>query len=90
MTVEIGVRTAAYITALVFLTVCARVPPTLVEQVAQVCPAERPEICTMIYDPVCALTKDGQSVSQPSDCRACSDINVVGYNVRACEASESE
>lgn len=47
------------------------------------CPEPRPEMCTHIYAPVCALHPDGFKTA-PSNCSACSDKNVSGYNNGAC------
>jgi len=44
------------------------------------CPAERPEICTRIYRPVCAwLPGSSEWKTFASDCTACADSQVAGY-----------
>lgn len=48
------------------------------------CPASRPQICTMIYAPVCAMDKEGKLKTYPSDCSACSDKEVVAYQPGEC------
>ncbi len=50
-----------------------------------VCKVPRPEICTMQYVPVCATLIDGAVKTYPSDCSACSDVNVHGYKSGSCE-----
>lgn len=49
------------------------------------CPDNRPEICTMEYDPVCAKYADGSWKTYPSACNACSDKKVIGHRPGACE-----
>ena len=51
------------------------------------CPAERPQICTTIYDPVCGTLNSGETQTFASDCVACGDENVAGYVEGACEAN---
>jgi len=48
------------------------------------CPEVRPQVCTMIYAPVCAMEKDGQFRTYSSDCTACSHNEVVGYQSGEC------
>jgi hypothetical protein len=44
------------------------------------CPAERPQLCTRIYRPVCAWQPDsGEWKTFASDCTACADSRVAGY-----------
>ena len=48
------------------------------------CGEKRPEICTMEYVPVCAELDDGSRKTYSNACSACSDIEVVRYQVNAC------
>ena len=48
------------------------------------CPEIRPQVCTMIYAPVCAMEKSGQFTSYSSDCTACSHEEVIGYQPGVC------
>ncbi len=48
------------------------------------CPTERPQVCTMIYVPVCATERGGQLRSYSSDCTACSHEEVIGYQQGMC------
>lgn len=50
-----------------------------------ICPEQRPEMCTMQYDPVCATLSDGVRKTYSSDCTACADTNVVGYKPGECK-----
>ena len=49
------------------------------------CSEPRPEICTQIYLPVCAVLKSGGSKTFASDCTACSAQEVIAYRKEACE-----
>jgi hypothetical protein len=80
------------LTAIVFLTACQtqQVKPDKTISAQENsnltnCPEPRPQICTMIYDPVCATLTDGQTETKASDCSACGDSEVVGYVHGACE-----
>ena len=53
--------------------------------VSNQCKDPRPQMCTMIYQPVCGVNQAGQFKTYSSDCNACSHIEVVGYNDGACE-----
>jgi len=48
------------------------------------CSEPRPQICTMIYKPVCGFDKNDQSKTYASDCTACSDSEVVAYRKGEC------
>lgn len=48
------------------------------------CGEERPEVCTMEYVPVCAELDDGTRKTYSNGCSACSDKDVVRYQVNAC------
>ena len=48
------------------------------------CQGARPQVCTMIYKPVCAMEKDGQFRTYSSDCTACSHEEVIGYQLGEC------
>lgn len=50
------------------------------------CTPPRPEVCTMIYAPVCATLADDLAQEQySSPCNACADDRVVAYREGACE-----
>jgi len=62
-----------------------------------VCPEKRPEVCTMIYAPVCATRDTGvrcirapcpseEQVTKSSGCNACSDPKVISYVEGDCPA----
>lgn len=54
-------------------------------QVANLCKDPRPQICTMIYMPVCGLDDNNDFNTYASGCNACSRSEVLGYNEGACE-----
>ena len=66
----------------VLLSACQSTP----EKSSQLidCPSERPEVCTMIYDPVCAVDNTGKSATFSSACTACSHQEHVGYELGEC------
>ncbi len=64
------------------LSACATRPetPPLTVQ----CSVERPQVCTMEYDPVCADLVTGGRETYSSPCNACADDAVAGYLRGAC------
>jgi hypothetical protein len=52
---------------------------------AAACPDPRPQVCTMIYAPVCAVHSDGSEETLASACNACADETVVDFRDGACE-----
>ena len=50
----------------------------------EACPEPRPQVCTMIYAPVCATLENGEQKTYSSDCNACADIAVSTYVDGAC------
>ena len=51
----------------------------------QACEAERPKVCTMIYDPVCARRRTGEVADYASPCNACADVTVTAWLPETCE-----
>ena len=49
------------------------------------CEAPRPKICTLQYEPVCALMESGSVNTYPSACNACADIAVSAWRPEPCE-----
>jgi hypothetical protein len=79
----------SFIFALICLSACttpeyqpAVMEPTVLSMME--CEEPRPQMCTMIYDPVCGATKNGIRKTYASDCTACSDKNVTGFEKGAC------
>ncbi len=50
-----------------------------------ICLEPRPEVCTMDYQPVCALLKNGSYKNYSNGCSACSDLAVVSYLDEPCK-----
>lgn len=76
-----SVRGLIYLVS-VLLSACQSLP----ERPADLadCPDVRPQVCTMIYAPVCAMEKDGNFRTYSSDCTACSHDEVIGYQQGMC------
>lgn len=53
------------------------------------CPAERPQLCTMDYRPVCAVLANGDREEFSNGCGACSVPQVVSYVENACPVSNN-
>ena len=71
------------------LSACAvrgeKMPHSSVSELT-VCSEPRPQICTREYNPVCATYKGGHKKTGATGCTACSDPEVIGYTMGACEA----
>lgn len=70
------------------------------DELAEYCEDPRPEMCTHIYLPVCALRDTSvRCVTEPcpstewktygNQCAACSDSKVIGFNKEACPEQRS-
>ncbi|QFU74534.1 hypothetical protein EY643_02065 [Halioglobus maricola] len=69
-------RNALGLLLLLVLAGCQTQPiPSLVTQ----CSGERPQVCTMEYNPVCADLVGGGKKTYASGCNACADDAVSGY-----------
>ncbi len=51
---------------------------------AQLCTDPRPEVCFMIFDPVCATHLDGGTSTASNGCSACTDASVASYVAGEC------
>ena len=49
------------------------------------CEEPRPKICTMQYEPVCAVMESGSINTYPSACNACADIAASAWRPEPCE-----
>lgn len=49
-----------------------------------ICQEPRPAICTMEYNPVCGVLKDGSRKTGSTGCTSCSDPEVTGYTMGEC------
>ena len=72
-------------------------PPVTTKNEPVMCKEPRPEVCTMIYQPVCATRDTGvrcirapcpseEKVTKSSSCNACSDPKVISYVQGECPA----
>lgn len=52
------------------------------------CADPRPQVCTMEYNPVCAVLSSGSSKQYSSPCNACADDAVMRYLSGACSAEK--
>jgi hypothetical protein len=71
------------------LVATACVAPAPVHEAAgngpEACADPRPQVCTMIYAPVCAAHSDGRIETHASACNACADDTVLTYEDGPCE-----
>jgi hypothetical protein len=51
---------------------------------SNLCVDPRPQVCTMQYNPVCAVLGNGTSKQYSSPCNACADDAVKSYLPGAC------
>ena len=51
------------------------------------CSEPRPQVCTMIYLPVCAISTSGAQTIEASDCSACAKADVIAYTQGDCSAA---
>ena len=80
------------VAALCALAACAGAPREESDTPAvdpMVCTAPRPQVCTMLYDPVCALRSDGLRETLSSPCNACADDGVVRWSPGSCEDQDA-
>jgi hypothetical protein len=82
-----------YATALLSLTLtvaCAQRPAAPPPPRDTSCSEPRPQVCTMIYAPVCAVHADGSTQTHASACNACADDSVVGYRSGDCDEEKTQ
>ncbi len=70
-----------------FLTACTTPTKSVEPEVSPLtsCEEPRPQVCTMIFAPVCASRADGNLETYASGCNACADDQVSSYLNGACE-----
>ncbi|MFK8041606.1 hypothetical protein [Congregibacter sp.] len=78
----ISVLTLAVVAAVA--TGCATPAEPVVPLVTS-CEEPRPQVCTMIFAPVCATGISGELSTHASGCNACADDQVNSYVDGACE-----
>lgn len=71
--------------AAVQLVGCAATPARSTAGTTTACEGPRPQVCTMIYAPVCAEHNDGSRQTHASACNACADDTVLGHEAGACD-----
>lgn len=69
--------------ALILLGGCATAPT--IPAGMEACGEPRPQICTAIYAPVCAVYEDGSRKTAGSACSACGDPEIIGSTPGECE-----
>ncbi|MCL6418117.1 Kazal-type serine protease inhibitor family protein [Aestuariirhabdus haliotis] len=54
---------------------------------ALACPEDRSvfQMCTMDYNPVCGVRKDGSTKTYSNPCGACGDVEVQTYQMGECQ-----
>jgi len=52
--------------------------------VSNQCRDPRPQMCMEIYQPVCAVAKDGSRRTYANSCHACADATVIHYDPGQC------
>ena len=72
------------VTACIALPSDFEVSETPILQAVQ-CEEPRPKICTLQYEPVCAVMESGSINTYPSACNACADIAVSAWRPEPCE-----
>ena len=65
-------------------------PISEMPDVSKLCKEPRPQMCTMIYQPVCGVDQKGQFKTYSSGCNACSHVEVAGFNEGACDDASTE
>ncbi|WP_229802805.1 hypothetical protein [Parahalioglobus pacificus] len=72
------IRHVMVIAAVGLVSACASKTPVAESSLSQ-CETPRPQVCTMIYAPVCATRDSGATAEYASACNACADDQVVAY-----------
>lgn len=91
-----NIAIALALTALLVACSSQRISAPAAEKELTQCPEQRPQICTMIYQPVCATRDTGvRCVTTPcpshelktysNNCSACADSAVAAYVPGECE-----
>ena len=76
-------RLSYFLAGALCLTGCAS-SDNAVQSLGTYCEDPRPQVCTMIYAPVCGMADDGSRKTYASDCTACSKASVVGHDEGEC------
>jgi len=65
------------IALIILLSACATPPADKISSIA--CSEPRPQVCTMVFLPTCAVLVAGGHKEFVSPCSACADRKVTGY-----------
>ena len=74
-------RIAAGLTAVFLLSACASQAP---EATTTACQDPRPQVCTLQYEPTCAVLAGGERKEYASPCNACADDQVTAFETGPC------
>ncbi|WP_230552705.1 hypothetical protein [Teredinibacter turnerae] len=79
----------AFVVTVMLLCGCAQHPAqspadTTPKVAATPCPSARPQMCMMIYDPVCAIHEDGSHSTEGNNCSACQKEAITAYTSGPC------
>ncbi len=72
-----------FIIATLSLSACTNTPGQAAINMTK-CESPRQQFCTMIYQPVCGISDSGLEKTYPSDCNACADESIVGFQQGEC------
>ncbi|MEO0436837.1 MAG: hypothetical protein AAF098_08010 [Pseudomonadota bacterium] len=86
--IRAALRIGLPIFAIIPLSACNSGPSAL--DAASQCTDPRPQVCTMLYAPVCATHQDSHLETHSSSCNACADDSVVSYRNGVCEETQSK
>lgn len=50
----------------------------------EACPAERSQMCTYDFNPVCGVSDSGEKKTYSNGCSACANENVAGFTLGEC------
>jgi hypothetical protein len=78
-TLEKTMRRACAIAVLILLSACASLP-----EGSTACTEPRPLVCTMQFQPTCAVLAGGGRKEFSSPCTACADTAVTAYVASPC------
>ena len=81
-------RIIVVVAAVLVLGACANSTAPEPEAPGTQCAGPRPQVCTMEYNPVCAVLVAGGTKQYASPCNACADDAVAAYVAGPCPVEE--